>query len=697
MPTHPTPVRTLSRLGLACAMAAVWPAGTAFAQDTLQSVVVTATGRQADPHETPLATELIDPGTSGAATAGAALRGEPGLSLQSDGAWGQNPVLRGLKKESVVILVDGIRVNSAQPQGAIASMLDAGLLERIEAVKGPGAVLYGSGALGGVVNLLTPEARFTANREVGGRFGITVGSADRSLSGALLLRHSDADHALLIGAAARKANDYDSPRGEEDLTGWRSDTLLAKYRHRLTDGISLRVNLQRHADHDVWYPGSARTGGQPGGAGIPPPLGTVTIHSPEQRRELASLGVDARLGTGELSAEIWRQEVFRQIRARSSTLGRDYVRNDVSFVTDGVRADYRLPLGARHLLTVGAEHWSMSASPSRYMDNNPPLFDANMRNDPFRDGRLRSTGLYAQNETEFGRTRLLAGARFDRFEGDAAQKGTGPAAQTAGLGHTDDTLSWSLGLIHPLSEVSSVYANLGRAWRAADMRERFEDAARGDGYYHIGNPQLEPERATSIELGLKGRSADVEYRLAAFRTRIDDYIAGRVTGVVHPGTGLPIKLTENLDAVTIRGFEGMARVPIGRFVGDAAFTWLRGENRQDDEPLYQMPAPELRLGIGQPADSGFHWRTQLRLVARQDRIATRFSSGTENETPGFATVDAEFGWRFGSLGGLSAAELRVHLINMLDKRYHEHLTEGISGRELPAPGRGLLVTFRGEF
>lgn len=667
------------------------------AQAALDAVVVTATGRSADPHETPLAVEVLDPDAGGAAPAGAAMRGEPGLAVQSDGAWGQNPVLRGLKKESIVILVDGVRVNSAQPQGAIASMIDAGLLDRIETVKGPGSVLHGSGALGGVVNLITPEARFTEGLQVGGRFGITASSVDRGLSGALLLRRSNEDHALVVGAAARNANDYDSPRGREADTGYRSDTLLAKYRHRVAEGVALRLNLQRHADHDVWYPGSARTGGQPGGAGIPPLLGTVTIHSPEQRRELAEIGVDARLGPGELSAELWRQEVFRQIRAWSSRLGRDYVRNDVTFVTDGVRATYRLPVGDRHLLTFGAEHWDMRASPERYIDNNPPRFDANLRNDPFQDGSLRATGLYLQNETELGRTRLLTGLRLDRIDGNAAQKGSGPAAQTTGLAHSDDTISWSIGAIHPLGKMLNVYANLGRAWRAADMRERFEDAARGDGYYHVGNPQLEPERSTSFELGFKGRAAQLEYRLAAFSTTIDDYIAGRVTGQTNPATGLPIKRTENLDSARIRGFEGMARMPLGRFVGDAAFTWLRGENRQDDEPLHQMPAPELRLGLGQPAEAGFHWRAQVRMVARQDRVARVFSAGTENETPGFATADAEFGWRFGALGGLSSAELRVRLLNLFDKRYHEHLTEGISGRELPAPGRGVMVSLRGEF
>lgn len=680
------------------ALAAATAPAAAAAQTALDAVVVTAKGREAQALETPQSIEVLAPENgSSAAPAGALFRGEPGLAVQSDGAWGQNPVLRGLKKESVVILVDGVRLNSAQPQGAIASLLDLGLLEHVEVVKGPGSVLWGSGALGGVVNLRTPDARFSTQPQSNGRFSLGAGSVDGSFSGALLLSQSNADHALVLGAAARDADDYRSPDGRVERTGYRSDTLLLKYRFKVTEGTGLRLNLQRHADHDVWYPGSARTGGRPGGAGLPPALGTVTLRSPEQRRELIELGFDARLGSGRLSVDAYHQEVFRQIRAFAANLGRDYVRNDVTFATDGLRLKYLVAAGERQLLTFGAETWRMRADPERYIDNNPPSFDNNLRNDPFDRGSVRATGVFVQDEIAIGRTRVVAGARLDRVAGDARQKGVGAAAQTTGLDHADSTLSWSIGAIHALTPSLGVYANVGRAHRAADMRERFEDSARGDGYYHVGNPQLTPERSTSFELGIKGGDRSIDYRLAAFHTRIDDYIAGRITGANHPGTGLPIKRTENLDEVVIYGVEGGASVPLGRFVADASFTWLRGDNRQDDEPLAQTPPPELRIGIGQPATQGFYWHARLRAVARQDRVATRFSAGTENATPGFVTADARVGWHFGRLAGLQGASVDLRLLNLFDHRHHEHLTEGLSGQELAAPGRGAVLSFNASF
>ena len=680
----------LNPLALAVLGLSILPVShTARAETVLGAQTVTAKGYAADTLDTPQAVEILQAPAAGGTVAGALLRGKPGLAVQADGAWGQNPVLRGLKKESVVVMVDGVRMNSAQPQGAIASFLDLGLLERAEVVKGPGSVLYGSGAMGGVVHLITPDVGFSAEEQFGGRIGARFSSVDKGVAGAALLTRSSENSALVLGMARRDVDDYRSPDGREDRTGYQSDTLLAKYRHKLNEDLTLRVNLQRHEDEDVWYQGSARTG-----AGIPVPLGTATIHSPEQRRELYELGVDARLGEGTLSAEVYRQEIFRQIRAFSSTKQRDYVRNDVTFVTDGAKAKYLFPVGQDHLLTFGAELWRMRGDPERYIDNNPPAFDNNMRNDPFDKGEIESAGAFVQDEFTLGDTRIVAGARFDRVTGDAQRKGM---TQTTGLDNADNNLSWSLAAIQPLDESLSAYANLGRAYRAADMRERFEDSARGDGYFHVGNPQLDPEVSTSFELGLKQHGAGLQYQLAAFYTRIDDYIAGRVTGVVNPQNGLPFKLTENLDKVTIYGIEGSASMPVGAFVADVGFTWLRGENQQDDEPLYQMPAPELTLGIGQPAERGFWWRAQLRAVTEQDRIATRFSNGTEDATAGFVTADAEFGWQFGKVGAFESAGFAVQLTNLADKRYHEHQTEGVSGNELAAPGRGIALGLNGSF
>ena len=235
------------------------------------------------------------------------------------------------------------------------------------------------------------------------------------------------------------------------------------------------------------------------------------------------------------------------------------------------------------------------------------------------------------------------------------------------------------------------FANLSRGFRAGEMRERFESSPRGDGYHYLGDPQIRPEIATQFEAGLKGSADRLQYAASAYRQRITDYITGQPTGAVVGG--LPVKQTINLGSVTIRGLEASVRRQIaGSYWLSAAYSQVRGTNDAQGEPLFQMPADELSLGWEGAVAQAWTADATLRLVKRQDRVATVFSRGSENATPGFGTIDMGATWRYAK-----AQSLRVALKNLADKAYHEHLAEGVSGQEMRAPGRSLQLTWQGKF
>ncbi len=658
----------------------------------LETVTVTAKGYASDTLETPHALTVINAGDiaeSGAANPGALLRGQAGLAVASDGAWGENPVIRGLKKEHIVVMVDGVRVNSAQPQGAIASMLDAGMLERAEVVKGPVSVLYGNGAMGGVVNFITRQPRFTDQSEVHGKFSAGLQSVNNGKEANAGLEFSGPAHALNLGLATRDYEDYDAPGGKVEHTGFRRQSANLNYAFRLDERQTLRLNLQQQQDDDVWYPGSAKFANAR--------LGTTIIHSPEQRRSLADASWEARLGgtlAPVVTANVYRQEIERSINAWSSALQRDTVRNTVAFATDGGSAKVQLAPAQNHLLLAGIDGWVMKGDPERYSDTNAPLFNNNLRTDPFDQAEIRSAGLFVQDEIFLDKWKAILGARYDHVAGSARQMGMGAAAKTSGLDHVDNALSWSLGTIYNHSPLFNPYLNIARAFRAADMRERFEDSARGDGYYTLGTPQLKPETSTTAEIGVKGRLAANRYGVALYRTEIRDYIAGRITGTVNTATDLPVKQTENLAKAVITGLEGEIehRIAVGDYYARATLTLQRGDNISDDEPLYQMPPHELSLGLAWRPQSPWSAWSRLRAVARQDRIAVKFSNGTENTSAGFATVD---------LGGAyqisKHAAIRFAANNLLNRGYHEHLGEGVSGQEIRMPARNITLSLKGSF
>ncbi|THF56859.1 TonB-dependent receptor [Pseudothauera rhizosphaerae] len=687
----------LRPLALACLLFPALPAlADTPADSVLGEISVTAKGYAADELETPAATlsltrdELL---RRGADNPGEALRGEPGLAVSGDSAQGQNPVIRGLKKESVVLLVDGIRFNSAQPAGAIASFMSLPLAERVEVVKGPASVLYGSGALGGAINVRLPQARFEPG--IGLDTALSWDSASRGTRATGVMNAANEDHALMLGASIARIGDYEAPDGRVDDTGYDSDSFIGQYRFRLDAANELRVALQQHTDEDVWYPGSTKNHPHP-------QVRSTTVHSPKQERLLAEVGY-SRKGAGEapvnLDLRAYRQEMKRQIFSRANgPLGRDISETRVSFTTDGIDARADWLAHPQHLLSFGVNAWRMEASPER-LQPTPATNPANPlgRNDPFDDGRIEALGLYLQDDMRFGALNVVAGLRHDSVKGSADAVGNPPVSE--GLTRRDRMWSGSLAAIYEVTPLLRPYVNLSRGVRAGEMRERFESSPRGDGYFYVGNPRIEPETATQFELGLKGADGRFDYSVAAYRTRIDDYITGLdisgtpgAAAICGAANAAACKRTVNLGKVTLKGLEAQGRWQFadGHWAS-AGLSIVRGTNEDLDEPLFQMPADELSLGWEGRVAPAWTLDATLRLVRRQDRVATVFARGLEDETPGFATADLGATWRHG------AHSVRVALKNVADKGYHEHLTEGLSGEEIQAPGRSLYVAWNGKF
>ena len=676
------------------AQAAAAPPGAEAGQaPSLSAVNVTAKGYAASDVETPIATTVLseeDLARKQAQNLGEALRGEPGISVSLDGAQGQNPVIRGLQKDSVVLLVDGMRLNSAQPAGAIASFLSMGLAERVEVVKGPASVLYGTGALGGAINVQLPQARFDSGLGLDARLGLDT--ASRGWRGAAVMRASGGDHALMLGGSLADYKDYSAPGGRVANTGYESGAFIGQYRYRIDGNQQLRLSLQRQQDEDVWYPGSTRPHPVPA-------VGSLTIHSPKQARTLYELGYNRSATSAQplgLDVRLYRQEMAREVNGWANGLGRDISVTDVGFVTNGLDAKAEWLAHPQHLLSFGLNAWQMSADPDSFAAG-PPQFNVLQPNKPFTDGRLRALGFYVQDDMQFGAFKVLAGLRHDTVRGRAAALNNGSI--TSGIDRSDSALSGSLGVLYEVTPLLRPYASVSRGFRAADMRERYQNGPRQDGFYWAGSPQIAPEKATQFELGLKGESDTLQYGIALWRNRINHYITGmQLSGpdaVAACGAGMAAacKQTVNLGHATLTGIDAHVRwrVHPDHWLS-ASYSHVRGTNGDLHEPLFQIPADALSLGWEGRVSPQWTMDTRALLVRRQNRVATQFTRGGEDPTAGYGVVDIGATWHYER-----QQSLRFAVMNVGNKRYHEHLAEGRPGQEPRAPGRSLRVSWEGKF
>ena len=656
---------------------------------SLPRVSVTATGVEQADSETPLSTTTLDEQklfSKGSLNVGDALRGEAGISVGNDSAQGQNPYLRGLGRERIVLLVDGIRLNSAQPAGSVSSSMTLALAEQLEVVRGSASSLYGTGALGGVINVRLPQARFD---DTSFTARASLNSVDKRRQLAAVVNTGNHNHALTLGAAVANVDDYQAPAGKVEQTGYDSQSLIGQYRFRLDD-TELRLSYQQQQDDDLWYPGSRRP--HP----TNPATRSIIIHSPEQIRSLLEAGINQTLGAGKLDLRIYRQDVERTINAEANWLQRDIITNKVTFETEGADLRYDHSLNDQHQFSTGLNYWEMNANPDRWMAG-PPSFDTFVANNPFQDGRITALGAFVQDSLTLGQMQILTALRHDKADADAASMGNG--SRTSGLDHSDSATSGSLALMYRINDLLRPYVRLSRAFRAPDMRERYESGERGDGYFYLGSPDIKAETAQQIELGLKGSKPTLEYQIALHQQDIDDYISGKIlrNGATDPAiTGCSsayCKQTVNLGSATIKGLDASAdwQWTEGQWLS-AALSVIRGRNNDLDEDLFQMPADELNLGWRMALTSRLQLAADWRYVAKQDRVATQFSRGSENPSDSFSTLDLSLAWQVNS-----RHDLQLALTNLGDEEYHEHLTEGQAGTEIKAPGRGLQLHWQGHF
>jgi hemoglobin/transferrin/lactoferrin receptor protein len=694
-------------VGLAAAVTAV-SAQTEEAT-LLAPVTVTAKGYEALVADTARSVNVIEADQirrTEARTLGDLLRGEPGISVAVDGSVGVDPIIRGLKRDQVLVLVDGVRVNAMQPpaRGSLASYVNVDLIERIEVIRGPSSVLYGSGAMGGVINIITRGGGFTEEPGVSGwtRAGYT--SVDEGIRGAAGVSLSNPSNVLDLAVAYLDTDDYKTGSGERlDDSGTEQAAGHLRYRGELAPGHEVQFRAQRDRREDVWYLASRRyletAITPPPGRGLHQPDGLNTHYTPRQQRDLLEGLYEGDLGgpwDARMTASLYRQELERGNYDWNRERAKDYRTSDTDFDTDGGRLQVELSPHPQHVVLAGFDGWRLKASPVSYVGFAPD-FDPTFRLPLIDDGRLESKGLFIQDDIYLDELIVTLGARYDEVKGSAnSALGVAPP-----LDNTDYNLSWSAGVTWALDPTFSPYASLSEGYRSASLLERYLTYPYSDGFTWLSDPQLDPERNRTFEVGVRGQVGATTYSVALYESLVRDYIGGQV---IAPN----VKQTVNLEEARIRGAEFTVEHDLGR--GLSAFaqgTWLRGDNRDPafNEPLYQMPPPELSVGLEQRTSRGWQWAGQVRAVAKQDRTADIFSGGNERETPGFATADAAVGYRFGPSAGFREHELTLSLTNLLDKDYREHVNEMTSSRidppngvqDLKAPGRSIGLTWYAEF
>lgn len=597
------------------------------------------------------------------AAVGDALEQLPGVRSLSMTTGIGKPVIRGLTHNRIVTLDNGQRSETQQWGHDHSPNVETANAEQIEVIKGPASVLYGSDALGGVINIVAP-ALPTARGEdafLRARSTLAYNTNVMGPDGTLRLDAARSGWGARLAATGRLTGDMRAPRGvlrnTENETG-HLDAAVGFTGERRR--ISLRASERRERieifDDPVAAPGY--TGYQR----LTTRRGTLEVES--------ALGARDRL-----QAQLGLEQNFR----------REYDAADAADVALGLLINtascfvhlHHRPVGPFSGGTIG-----IFALDSRFEKRGTETLIPNSRS--------QNVALYALEHVERGRWRGTLGARWDRrdlaVEDDAV---LGLSAQS----QRHDAVTGSAGLSYRMTEWSSLVASVGRGFRAPAAPDLFANGFHeGTRAYERGNPNLRVETSLNTDLGLRIEHSRVTGELSLFRNAIDDFIYLRPFGT---GGAAFDSLEVVQGNAVLRGAE--ARVALRTLPWltlQAAGDIVHGDNTAIDVPLTFVPPPRLQLGArAERARLGGAllrpWLSvQMERNWRQTRLDPR-----DVAPPGYAL------WQLGG-GGTLLAGSRVLVVdlalrNVFDTRYRSFMSRYKEFAD--GPGRAVVLRVTTEF
>jgi hemoglobin/transferrin/lactoferrin receptor protein len=652
----------------------------------LDTIQVTATKRPESTLDVPTATTVVGPAALAEAamqTPMDALHGAVGTFVQQTTPGQGVVIVRGLKGSEVLHLVDGFRLNNAifrnAPNQYIA-LVDGQSLSRIEVVRGPSGTLYGGDAMGGVVQMLTPELE-TGSDDVryGGRLRMIAGSADDSVVARAEVRAAGRGLGVQLGVTSQEVNDLRVGGGTTlRPTGFTQRSGDFKLQADPADGHRLTFSLQyseqpRTPRFDALVPGFGQTR----------PDNALFFFEPQQRRfGLLHWRIDrpsAWFDTADV--RLGHQRIVDDRRSReTATVNLERERNRVD--TEGVVAQFGKAIGDHHYLSYGMEFYRDEVESSR-LRTNIGTGAVSVRQPRFPDGaRMDGWGVYLIDDWRRGPIDINYGLRYSRYDIEIPAAGVAP-----GVRLRPDDLTGSIGLAYALNDETRLVANLGRGFRAPNIFDLGVFGPRPGKRFSDPNPQLKPETVLSVDLGLKFGGERFSGEAIAFRSRYNDKITQVLTGEVRGGA--LVVQNRNVVQLDLWGVEAGARY---RFDAPqlelyATATWTRGEEDAGDgngiypadriPPLFGKLGALWRVSDAWTLEAYTHYASAQERLSPRDQVDPRVNP---NGTGGWATLNARVGWRVSPRLTLS---LRAE--NLADKRYREH------GSGLDEPGRNILV------
>jgi outer membrane receptor protein involved in Fe transport len=570
------------------------------------------------------------------------------------------------------VLDNGQRLETQQWGDEHGPQIEAAMADRIEVIRGPASVLYGSDALGGVINVIPTELPDAIGRSPFARGRLSGGFAtgNQQPDGTLSLEGGAGGLGFRASATGRTSENVRTPTYELWNSGNRSATgsgelgyrgvwgsVAGRYTYRderieLTDEDPAATPFQRIADHRA----------------------RVDLALP-----LSASRIEATLGY-----ERNRRREFEDAAATAVALG-------LTSTTYTGDLHVHHPVVGPFLGIAG-----LSVQHTGFDKFGEETLIPNTRAD--------NVGLYAFEQTQRGRWDVSLGARYEyrrlRVDDDAD------------IGVTAQTRHWhsvtgNLGILYRLAPPAALVLNLGRGFRAPSSFDLFSNGVHeGTIAFERGDPTLRTEKSLNTDLALRLLGRNVVAEVGVFVNAIQDYIFTVPTTETDPESGFEIFDVTQGNAL-LAGVEATLDVHVTRFLHvHTATDYVRGQNTTLNEPLPAMPPlrvsysvrlegaagplPEAYFSVGAETNA-----RQTRLGSAEAAFFAQAFAGAGYRSTGYSLANVAAGFAFPTPGW--RLRLDIQLRNAFDTDYANFLSRLKTIAPDPGQGRSLVARVTADF
>ncbi len=665
--------------------------------------IITADRIEKDPFETPNAVNVISKGKiidRASKTSAEALREENGIFVQKTNHGGGSAIIRGLSSNQILILVDGIRLNNSLYRlgnHQYLTMVDNNRIQKIEIVRGPTSVLYGSDAMGGIINLRTKVPEFNA----------TGFSSDISL----LSRYASADNEKTISAHSefstnklaltggfsykdyddlRRGRNSDYKRIEKSTdgiiqspNGFSAYDFDVKLIYKLSDKSDLvaayqfsnQENVPRYDkyENDYYY---------------------LWKYQPQQR-QLAYLKYQQYYFLNYINSFCTTISYNKQVEGRHTQRreNSDLQKEKDEAHTFGLTFEAN-SLFRNHNFIYGAEIYADNIQSEQYNYDADSGVRTKSPISRYPDGaEYNSYGFYIQDEYNLSKNLMTTfGGRYSYFNTRFQLVGTDSSFLNNNNSYEQSfkSFTFSLGTLYRITNYLHLNFNLGQAFRAPNLSDISKFGESKGEIFEVPNPDLEPEKMSSIDLGVKINHSYFKMSGSVYYSKISDLLGSAdaiyngSSTIEFDSTILKIKSKQNIGEAHLYGMEGSFRYMFFKTCHlRGNVTWTYGENITMDEPIGGIPPLFGLIGF-QYNKIKYRVDFYMRFATKQDRLSTddlddpRIPNGG---TPPWQTYNIRIKYMVSRF-----ASLQMALENILDYNYREH-GSGINGA-----GRNFIIS-----